>query len=313
MTANTAGASVLLLWACFGLAACSNHAPSSPPVAPPSTPLASPEPPPQRLQIAGDPNGLWWDAPSQTLYLADDDANRILTWNEAKGFGLFRQLPGDSPQTEGLGQVVLTPDGTVVVTRFGRGGAGDIALVPPSGEPTVIPNLDPERRRIGLTVTADGRLFDVWFKKPENGVRVGSVGSVSLAGTETEIVTGLKKPVGVLAVGDKLYVSDQEMGAILVAPIATPAPMTVFSHLAEPDLLAAGPNGSLLTGGAGGVLYRVNANGTAVVIRTGFHQIRGVAYDATHHRAFVADHSGGDREGDASASAEHFVYLVPLE
>ena len=313
MSANTVGVSELFLFACLALGACANHAPAPAPAAPAPLPAASAEVPPKPLQIAGDPNGLWWDERSQTLYLADDDANRILTWNEQKGFGLFKQLPGDAPQGAGLGQLVLTPDGTLVVTRFGHGSAGDIALVPPNGEPAVIPNLDPERRRIGLTVTADGRLFDVWFEKKEGGPRVGSVGALTLAGSETSIVAGLKKPVGVLALGDKLYVSDQEMGVILVAPIAQPAPMTVFSHLASPDLLAAGPRGSLLTGGAGGVLYRVNENGTAVVIKNGFHQIRGVAYDASHHRVFVADHAGNDRESDAGASAEHFVYVVPLE
>lgn len=248
------------------------------------------------LKVTGDANGLCWDDRTQTLYLADDDGNRILSWTDKTGFVVVKQLPAVLPKAPGLGQLVVLANGTLVVTRFGHGSVGDIVFIPPSGEPSVIPGLEPKRRRIGLSASADGRLFDAWFEKLENGERAGAVGELKLSGGESELIHGLKKPVGVLVVGDQLFVSDQELGEILKAPLASPASYTVFAHVPAPDLLAAGPDGSILTGGAGGVLYRVSAWGSAWVMASGFHQVRGVAYDPTHQRVFVADHADHDGE-----------------
>ncbi len=73
------------IWICAFVVACSST-PSTPTdagatdaatdvVIPTSTSLA----------IDGDPNGLYWDATSSTLYVADDGNNRILTYTDAGG------------------------------------------------------------------------------------------------------------------------------------------------------------------------------------------------------------------------------------
>ncbi len=260
------------------------------------------------LAIDGDPNGLWWDDSTQTLYVADDNGNRILRWTDASGFALVKDLPAASPSGAGLGQVVRTGDGTLVVTRFGYGTTGDVVSVPASGDAQIVPSLDPQRRRIGLTLAADGRLFDSWFVRLSTGARVGSVGQLSLTGTEPEVITGLQKPVGVLAVGSDLFVSDQDLGQILRAPLSNPASYTVFATVAQPDLLAAGPDGSIFTGSAGGSLYRISASGVAAVFETGFQQVRGVAYDPTNHRVFVADHDADETDG-----VSHVVHILPVD
>ncbi len=252
---------------------------------------------PRTIEVDGDPNGLWWDDGAQVLYVADDNGNRILQWSDAAGFSLVKDLPAASPQGAGLGQLVITGDGTIVVTRFGGGTAGDVVFVTPAGDAQVVPGLDPQRRRVGLTVASDGQLFDSWFVRLSTGERVGAVGQLSLAGSEPAILTGLKKPVGVLALGEDLFVSDQDLGQLLKAPRSNPSAFTVLATVAQPDLLAAGPDQSLFTGSAGGSVYQISATGAAAVFQSGFQQVRGVAYDPTNRRLFVADHDPNEADG----------------
>lgn len=263
---------------------------------------------PKIFTIEGDPNGLWWDDSSHTLYLADDNGNRILKWSDTGGFTLVKDLPAASPEGAGLGQLVFTADGTIVVTRFGYGTTGDVVSVSSSGDAKIVPGLDPMRRRIGLTVARDGKLFDSWFVRLATGARVGAVGELSLSGTEPEVITGLKKPVGVLAVGDDLFVSDQDLGQILKAPRSNPTAYMVFATVATPDLLAEGPDGSIFTGSTGGNLYRITASGEASVFASGFQEVRGIAYDSTNRRVFVADH-----DGDESNGVSHLLHILPVD
>lgn len=261
---------------------------------------------PTQIDLDADPNGLWWDAKSGTLLIADDNGNRILTWTDEAGLGLAGDLPAPPEDGPGLGQVVLTHDGTRVVTRFGFGTAGDVATLDPAGQAGIVPGLDPTRRRIGLTVADDGTLYDGWFIHTDTG-KVGGVGRLTLDGTETEVIGGLLKVVGVLAVGDDLYVSDQERGEILVAPLADPAGVTVFAAMDSPDLLAAGPDGSLFTGSKVGNVYQVNAGGEVQVFSAGHQEVRGTAYDPGNRRLFVADHDGYEADG-----LNHHILILPV-
>lgn len=263
---------------------------------------------PRILDIEGDPNGLIWDERTQALYVADDNNNRILKWTDTGSFSKVVDLPKGAAEGAGLGQLVILQDGSIVVTRFGYGTVGDVVVVSNAGVPSIVPNLDPVRRRIGLTQTADGKLFDSWFVRMANGARAGSIGALTLSGAEPEVITGLKKPVGVLAVGDALFVSDQDLGQILKAPLASPATYTVFATVATPDLLAAGPNGDLFVGGAAGSLYRVSANGQVSLFKGGFQTVRGVAYDAKNRRVFVADH-----DDDESNGFQHTIHILPVD
>jgi hypothetical protein len=56
----------------------------------------------------------------------------------------------------GLGQLVRLLDGRTVITRFGHGDGGAILVVARDGAVTAVPGLDATRRRIGLTLGADG-------------------------------------------------------------------------------------------------------------------------------------------------------------
>jgi hypothetical protein len=257
------------------------------------------------LTVDGNPNGLYWDQKRDELLIADDANHRILSYSDAHGFAVAELLPdAGSAGPAGLGQLVMTPDGTLVVTRFGYGKSGGVIFITPGAEPQLVPGLDPERRRIGLTVGADGQLFDSWFVKVPDGRR-GGIGVLSLAGTETEVPSQLTKPVAVLLREDTLFVSDQDQGAVLRAPRSEPSSFSPFARVERPDLLAAGPDGSLFTGGAGGKLYRIASDGTASVFASGFGEVRGVAYDPVRRRVFVVDHGKPDgaqteAKGDAA-------------
>lgn len=260
---------------------------------------------PTTIPVDGDPNGLWWS--DGVLLIADDDNNRVLRWTDADGLGLVGDLPPASADGAGLGQLVALADGTIVVTRFGYGTAGDVVTLAPDGAGSVLPGLDVERRRIGLTVADDGTLYDGWFTSTD-GARVGAVSVLSLEGGETDVLPDLRKPVGVLASGETLYVSDQDAGEILKAPLADLTDVSVLAQVDSPDLLCAGPDGSLFTGSVEGAVRWIGADGTVSTLVSGYQEIRGVAYDAENARLFFVDHDGDDSDGVSNQ-----IQIVPVD
>ncbi len=245
---------------------------------------------PSAIMLDADPNGLWWDAPTDTLYLADSANNRILAWTDGGGSKLVANLPAAPANGPGLGQVVKTADGKLVVTRFGFGTAGDIAFVNADESTGTVPGLDVTRRRIGLTVAPDGTIYDGYFVLTATS-QIGAVARLDLAGSETDFVTALSKPVGVLVAGANMLVSDQATNAVFEAPLATPSKLTSFvSMISGPDLLCAGPDGSYFTGGTTGDIRQISSSGQLTTFAGGFVAIRGVAYDAKNKRLFAAEH-----------------------
>ena len=249
---------------------------------------------PTTVTLDGDPNGLVWDDAAQTLYIADDDNNRILKYTDADGISNVADLPAESgSQGPGLGQLAMAADGSFLVTRFGYGVNGDIAIAKLDGTSSVIPKLDPTKRRIGIAVAPDGTIFDSYFTKGSSA-DLGAVAKVTLDGTETEVVTGLQKPVGLTVIGASLYASDQDLGELLVAPYASPSTATVFAQLPDADIVCAGPDGSIFSGGSDGNVRQISAQGETTVFAGGFQAARGVAYDPTNKRLFVADHGSNN-------------------
>ncbi|MEZ4453102.1 MAG: hypothetical protein R3B09_26815 [Nannocystaceae bacterium] len=262
---------------------------------------------PAELTPDGDANGLWWDDTELALYVADDNNNRILRWRDGDGFSVVATLPMVDPSGAGLGQLVRLADGTLVVSRFGGGTVGGIVLVAPGGSTSEIPALDPERRRIGLAVGPDARLFEAWYLRI-GMERIGGVSEVAIAGGEVDLVDGLGKPIGVLVVDDALVISDGDLGQILRAPLDDPDAIEVIASAADVDLLTLGPSGSLFTGVTGGQLLQVSAGGTTSIFQSGFDEVRGVAYDGAHRRLFVADH-----DQDESDGVHHVLHIFPVD
>jgi hypothetical protein len=243
------------------------------------------------IALEGDPNGLFWDAETSTLFIADDDNNRIVTYRDGVGTAKYADLPTAPADGPGLGQLVKLADGSILVTRFGFGTTGDIVQVKPDLTNTIIPNLDKEKRRIGLSVADDETIYVTHYVR-RGAEQVGAIATLTLDGTEKDVITGLVKVVGVLASGDTLYVADQSQGKLYKAPRATPMSLEAIAELPSADLLCFGPNGSIFSGGSDGNVRAIDASGEVTVFATGFKATRGVAYDAANKRLFIANHEG---------------------
>lgn len=250
---------------------------------------------PDCIPIDGDPSGLYWDAPSQALLIADAQQGRILKWTEAGGVVPFVVLP-DAAKA-GLGQIARGAAGDLLITLLGTGSAGGVVRIGPGGETSLVPELAPERRRMGLAVTAAGRVFDTWFTRNEAHEGDGGMSELDLEGGETDIALGLKKPVGVLALGDTLFVSDQEQGQILQAPLANPGALAPLARVDQPDLLAPGPEGAIFAGSRTGGVQRIERSGVVSPVLPSAQPIRGVAYDPDKRRLFASEHDASDADG----------------
>ncbi len=265
---------------------------------------------------SGRPASLWWDEKGQVLYAADNEDNRVWTWKDGSEPSVLLQTGavGDAgePGTALVGQIVKLADGTVVVAHFGKphGGFGGVAYASPKGTSGVLQNVDGARKHLGLALAPDGTIYGSYFvSSGDGGPPAGSVTKVDFEHGEMDYATGFGKVVGLLVVRGTLYVSDQQAGKIYDWPLNKPAPSPgkwpVLASLAKPDLLAAGPDGTVFTG-----QFEASPDGSPVAVRQIFPDGRvsvvvqapavarpsGIAYDAGRRRLFVADRVG-DRFG----------------
>ena len=265
------------------------------------------------IPLMFQPQGLWWDSATQTLYVAND-AQQIVRWNEpGNGFSVVVNLPQTAATAGGLGQLVKVKDGSWLVARFGFGLAGAVLQAKSDGTLGNVGGLDVKRRRIGLTVAPDGTVYDGWFLivSPSKTPMMGTVSRLALDGSgETDLVTGLGKPVGVLALGDQLYISDQLNGVVLKTPLASPGTTTTFAAIVGPDELAAGPNGTIFAASNTGTVWQISTSGTPTSIKDGYKALRGVAYDSDHKRLFVSEPGAGNPDGGVGMPMLH---VLPID
>lgn len=268
----------------LALCACGSSTASDKPV-PANDPSAFTEA--QGIELPGDPNGALWDATSRTLYITDDNNDTILRWRERE-IEPIAKLPPSS----GLSGIAQLADGRFVVTAFGFGTNGGIYVV--DGEKaTPVPNLDPSRRRSGVTVSPDGTIFVAYFIAQPGGVKRGGIARVDLAHGEADVVlaSDLIKPVGIVATDATIYVTDQHAPALLAYSRDGAEKQIVTKEITAPDLLTRLPDGALVTGSRDGKIYRIDPKTKTVTeLGHGYDAIRGTAYDETNHRLFVIEH-----------------------
>jgi hypothetical protein len=263
------------------------------------------------IPLMFQPAGLWWDSASNSLYIANDGGSQIIRWREdLNAFVVATNLPQIAPASGGLGQLIKAADGTWLVTRFGFGMAGAILHVDKNNETTSVPGLASNRRRIGLTQASDGSIYTGWFivvgTSPPS---MGTVSKVALDGSgETDIVNGIGKPVGVLAMGSDLYISDQMNGVVLKVPQASSpdaGTTMTFATIPGADQLAAGPNNTIFAVSNTGTVWSIDASGTPTSLHSGYKPLRGVAYDPDHQRLIVAEPDKGSPDGGAGMPMLH--------
>jgi sugar lactone lactonase YvrE len=271
----------------LGVVGCAHPAPPATHVAP-APPVAS--------ALAVEPNGLWWSVAEGALYFASDETHAVYRRDRSGGVKIVGNLPAPVEGKGGLGQLVITRDGTIVLTRFGGGSDGGVLFLRRDGTSGSVPNLDQTRRRIGLAIAQDGTLFEAYFHV-DAGMKQfrGSVARFRLEGGETDVISDLQKPVGVLVDGNRLVVSDQMANRLVQATLPTLTDARALSaNVNAPDLLAAGPNGALFVGSRSGVVYRVASDGSVATVVRGLRAVRGVAFDPATSRLFVVER--GDRK-----------------
>ncbi len=270
---------------------------------------------PTTLPVSAALNGLFWDKGDARLFLTDETANAIRVWDGDKGFPLHAALPNAPASGASLGQLTRTADGTLYVTRFGFGTDGAVIAVPKTGAAVNLGGTDSLRRRIGITTAPDGALIDGWFVKGGSG----AVSQLTVTGTqavEKDLITGLGKPVGLAAVNDTIYVSDQNTGNVLsfslskaraqTASLSDGTVVATFTTLDGIDLMTAAADGTLFFGGTGGKLFKVSPTGTVSTLATGWPKIKGVTFDPVNRRLFAAVSA-------ADATSTPTVRIVPID
>jgi hypothetical protein len=108
------------------------------------------------------------------------------------------------------------------------------------------------------------------------------------AGTEVDVLSALSKPVGVMVDGTYLIVSDQSGGTLLKAPLSAPGKALLLAEVPGPDLLCAGPDGSVFTGGTTGEIRQLTSDLKVRSFASGVSSVRGVAYDPANRRLFAS-------------------------
>jgi len=258
------------------------------------------------------PAGLWWDSDTSALYIANDGGSQIIRWHEDTGtFTVAVNLPQIAPASGGLGQLVKAKDGSWLVTRNGSGMAGAILQADKSGNVGSVAGLATNRQRVGLGFDANGVLYTGWFITVNKLPTMGTVSKVALDGSgESDIVTGITKPIGVLALGDQLYISDQGAGIVVKTPLASPGTTTTFANIPGADALAAGPNGVIFAVSSAGTVWSIASDGTPTSLHDGYKALRGVAYDGDHKRLIVAEPDRGNPDGGAGMPMLH---VLPID
>lgn len=255
---------------------------------------------PFRIDVQAEPNGLYYRADEQKLYIADDDNNRVLVRAEDGTIEEFATIPNPSndPGSDGLGDLDFAADGTLYVPRFGFGmaGLGAIFRVAPGAAPEAIAGVNDEWRRVGLDHDDPrGLLWVATYSRDADDVYTGWIASVDpVAGVETILVGGLGKPVGIAVIGDRLFVGDQAQRQLFSIDLTatTPALTLVSDEFESLDLMETTPDGALLvlsydTANSVGYVYRVTADGAITTVAQGDWEPRGIAFDGVS-RLFVS-------------------------
>jgi hypothetical protein len=268
---------------------------------------------PTDIHINFEPNGLWWDAPGKTLWISTS-SGQIIKWTDDGGLSPFATVPfGFAPNSGDLGQLVKLSDGSILVAVFGFGTTGGVVKVSPAGVSSQIANLNMTRRRIGLTVGSDGSTYDCWFIGMSTGTPKGGCSKLDLnGGGETDVLVGLKTPIGILAGSTDLFISDQKGGTLYRMPLANMdsdgGTTAVLAALTNPDLLTFGPGNDIFSGGDG--INRIKSDGTVTQFAPEMRHIKGVAYDPDNKRLFAGE---PDAPFNADAGSTAILHILPVD
>lgn len=254
------------------------------------------------LDDGTDPNGLAWDESRRTLFVADDDAARVLVIINGV---VCQRLPLGDEGNPGAGGLVRLFDGSVAAVRYGMDDDGGITRLLADEAVRPIEHLDRARHRLGIDAWG-GDLYVGWYTGGHDAY-TGGVERVSVSsGEETEVLRELGKVAGVAISGDLLYAADQSHDAIVRCALPDCATRERIAELPRPDLMTAAPDGVFVSSGAGSV-HAISSTGVVTLLADDLGgEPRGLAFDEGSRRLFVAVHD------PATAHPRHAIVIVPL-
>jgi sugar lactone lactonase YvrE len=263
------------------------------------------------IDIEWTPNGLAWDSGERALYAVDQSGNRIMRWTDRRGFQVAASLPRvRGGGASGLGGVARLPDGRTAVARAAGGKGGNtIILVSEARGAELLAELASDRKRVGVAAGPEGILY-VTATSPDKDGPPGRITRVDLGEpSETDLPMGdILKPVGVVVVDGVLYVSDQARGEVVAMSLVPLGSAHAVAQLKSPDMMAAGPNRSVLIASKTGAVWQLFADGRLIRLLTAREEVRGITYDPAGKRMFFAEYDAHPEDG-----VEHRLQIVPLQ
>jgi len=252
------------------------------------------------IDVGGTPGSLHYDPGTSSLYIVDDDTNRIFVWTDGGQLAPIGSVPSASggPTSDSLSEIAVAVDGTIHVARYGFGDAkiGAVFRIPRGADAERIPGLGADVRRTGIVLGAEpGVIYVSAYQQDTGGAFVGHVDRVDLeGGAELRLVDGLSKPTGLVDFKGALLVAEPAANTVyrvdLAAPSSPPAPFV--TGIPEVDRLArAGEDAVVATSfdaaTTTGRVIRIRPDGALAVAAEGAWYPRSVAYDPGG-RVFVA-------------------------
>jgi hypothetical protein len=247
-----------------------------------------------------DPNGLAWDGDRHTLYVADDAHARVLVI--VNGVVLSsRDLASAGGGAGGLAQL---GDGSIASARYGTHDDSGIVRLLSDEAVRPVTGLDPARHRLGLASYGD--LYVAWFAGPHDEWSGGVARVDTFAGTETDVLTGLGKAVGVAVLEDVLVASDQNHDSLVGCHLPDCTDRSLLATIPSPDLMTASEHELFVSSGDGNV-YAVTLTGEVRTVASDLGGLpRGLAWDPESEHLFVAVHD------PATSHPRHTIAIVSL-
>lgn len=247
---------------------------------------------------AVDPNGIAWDPSRHLLYVADDDAPRVVLLSNGIVVG-DRGLGEVGP---GAGGLVQLGDGSLAVVRYGREDDGGVVRLLSDEAVRPIEGLDGARHRLGAA--SWGELYVAWYTGAPDAW-TGGVARVDAYGSgETDVIVGLGKAAGVAVIDDLLVVADQNHDSLVACRLPECEERALLAVVPTPDLMTATETEVLVSSQDGNV-YAVTRTGQVRIVASELGgEPRGLAWDADGERIFVAVHDPSDRA--------HAIAIVPF-
>jgi sugar lactone lactonase YvrE len=229
--------------------------------------------------VRSDPNGVTCDGTS--LYVADARDGTILRIDSDRSYPVAKIDSGGVVAAHRLGGIAVGGDGALYVARLGHGRAGAIFRVA-DGVIEPIAGLSPRFWRLGVHCTGDA-LYTTQFLKSTSGPFEGSVVRIDLgSGAVTTACDGLRKPVGIVKLGDELVITDSRARTVFACVAG--CRRVLAANLARPDSVCIYDADSVLVTSYDepakrGFVHRVWLDGRTRAIASGPWEPRGIAYD----------------------------------